>query len=650
MDTFLEMTRRSLVIVLIASFCFWPATRSDQDKPEISAEQAAARQAARLIEMIKLQSRNRSLTNWEIVEELVKLGAPVVPALISEMEKADSDTMALAMYSLGLIGDTRAIVPLYNLLPPVEEENEEGGTNTKAAICLTLSAIGDVNSIPLVMQGPYAANRTLGAGAISYVGACAAILGKKSVDPLSEVIKRYADDKKVYGAITALGKTADERAIPLLQFLLGHQDNTVKMLAISALGQIGDPSVSSSIIPFLDSKVASIRDAAAESMSYLRDKRAIKKLCTLTLTDEDSQVRLKSVIALGTYGGNDGFQALVKAADDSNVSVRVHATECLGKSGNKDAAAAIKKKIKDVDNRVGIRAVIAYEKLLGQKAGDYLINVLNDTRWVIQREAMQALVRLDSKKAAMPIVSILRRAVEEQEENPDFRGIVLDTLTALSEIADPKTLDPIKQFAPQIKDSYVKGFFDAAINDISIKIDNGTDINKWIETLRSGDPGGQAVAIDMLGKIGSKSATQPLIEQFGKMDADLSSAIPKSLGKIKDPAAIPFLEDLLTNTRYGEKKIYPARANASWALGELKSKSSLKPLKDCLFKYDGEPFPGVVAIAKIAGKDAIQDLHDIKTRIMRSPTKERMKQFDDTNTLIRNLKNGWSISSFDIEP
>ncbi len=627
-----------------------PSTETESSDESLKQETEVAIEVIRLMEMVKLSTRNRPLTNVQITQALVDLGAPAVPALISEMEKGQTETMPIAMYALGMIGDERAIIPLYNLLPPVEEEVQElpAATNTKNSICFTLGALGDVNSIPLIMQGPHAANMKFGAA--TTIEVIASMLGERSIDPLIDAIQRYTGEKKAHGAISAMGRIASERAIPFLKSLLEHQDDMVKKLAIEALARIGDPSTSESIFPFFESKDDLVREAAAESMYYFRDKRAVKKLTFLALNDPTAQVRLKAILSLGSYASDEAFMTLAKATEDTDVVVRIMATEWLGKSGIKKAEPFIKKRIKDIDARVALRAILSYEELLGSEGEAYLIGVLNDTRWVIQRESVRALTRLRSTKAAAPIMSLLKSAYEEQEKNPNFQDIVFETLVALSEIGDAKTLRTLKELAPAAKDPQTKQLFDGAMNDLSLRIENGNDAKKWRKVLEDSAMGNKTLAIDLLGRMRDRSATALLIDQFGKMDTDLSSSIPKALGLIKDPAALPFLEDLITNPIYDREKIYPARANAAWAIGQFGASSSIEALKKCLNIYDGEPFSAIVAIAKIQGKDALPFLYEIKARLMRAPSQEHVTQYDNINWLIRHLKSDWSISALDKEP
>ncbi len=624
--------------------------KKNAETDTIKKEEEAAKEVARLLDMLKTYSSKQIISRMDITWELIELGSPAVPALISEMRGGDSKTVGTVIYALGMIGDKRAIPPLYEILPSPEDEEASYFTTIKEAICLSLALIGDPNAITLIMQGPYAANRNMSLGSFTNIAAISTMLGDPAVDPLLEVIGRYRNDKKVYGAISALGKIADERAIPTLLSLLEHSDNNVKKLAMEALAQIGNPSYSEKIKPFLDSEDDILRESAAESMYCLRDPSAIDKLITLSAKDPDHQVRLKSLTALGAYDDEKAFQALLRGAYDENPIVRIASIKWIGKKGNKMGAATLRLKTKDKDVRVVLASLNALIELLHKDSEKDFIDILKkDSRWVIQKDALEKLDQLHSGKVINYSFTLLERKIDEGDKARDYKDTILGTLYYLSKYGNEKTLRELKKLKQNVDKADIKEMFEGAINDLALMLRNDKDVSRWVTTLKEGDMGDQAVAIEMLGEIGDPSVVKLLMDHFGRVDVEIGSIIPKILGKIKDPSAKSFLEDLLVNEIYDKRKIYPARVHAAWALGEIGQRSSIKPLKEVLLTYNGEPMTAIVALAKLAGQEAIPDLKEVKKLILREPSRERMVNYDDINWLIRNLKNGWSISAIDRE-
>jgi hypothetical protein len=293
----------------------------------------------------------------------------------------------------------------------------------------------------------------------------------------------------------------------------------------------------------------------------------------------------------------------------------------------------------------------ALMELLQEKAEQDFINILEkDSRWIIKKEALQKLDQLHSDKGVDLALVLLKQKIDEGDRARHYKNTILETLSYLSRYGNEKTLSEIRGLHLNIDKADIKEMCEGAINDLILTLRNGRQVSKWIETLKNGDLGDQTVAIEMLGKIGDKSAVKPLIEHFGRVDVEVGSIIPKILGDIKDPSARPFLEDILTNELYDKRDIYPARVNAAWALGEIGQRSSIPSLKKVLHTYNGEPMTAIIAMAKLAGKEAIIDLQDIKTLILREPSRDRMTHYDNINWLIRNLKNDWSISVLDQKP
>jgi HEAT repeat protein len=630
------------------SYSTAPSMEEEVTSEKVKEEEEAAREVARLIDLLKIRSHKRDISNIEITWELIALGPPAVPALISEMKGGDAQTLGIAIYALGMIGDKRAIVPLYEFLPSVQEEEQSYFTSVKESICLSLGLIGDPNAIPLIMQGPYAANRTVGLGSFTNIAAISAFLGDVAVAPLLKTIDRYKNEKKVYGAIGALGKLADERAVPTLLSLLEHSDNNVKKLAIEALAQIGDPSYSGKIMPFLDSEDVVLRETAAEAMYYLRDPGAIDRLISLSAKDLNHQVRLKSLTALGVYNSEKTFQALLKGCYDENPIVRIVSIDWVGKSENKMGAATLRLKMKDRDPRVALASLNALIELLHKDSEKDFISILEkDSRWIMQKEALTKLDQIHSGKGTDHALAILRQKIDEGDKAREYKNTILATLSYLSRYGNKKTLKELKELKQNIDKVDIKEMFEGAINDLALMLRNGQDVTRWIETLKTGDTGDQAVAIEALGEIGDRSVVKTLIDHFGRVDVEIGSIIPKILGKIKDPSAQPFLEDLLVNDIYDRKEMFPARVHAAWALGEIGQHSSIKALKKVLLTYNGEPMTAIVAMAKLVGKEAIPDFREIKQLLLREPSRERMEHYDNINWLIRNLKNGWSITALD---
>ena len=125
-------------------------------------------------------------------------------------------------------------------------------------------------------------------------------------------------------AVSALGKTGDERAVDPLCKALAYDDSNVRRRAATVLGELGDKRGVDPLIKALAHDDYLLRSDAAEALGRLGDKRAVKPLIA-ALSDERDWVRWRTVDALVRLGDVSVDPLIEALADgDSNVSRAVH--------------------------------------------------------------------------------------------------------------------------------------------------------------------------------------------------------------------------------------------------------------------------------------------------------------------------------------
>lgn len=130
------------------------------------------------------------------------------------------------------------------------------------------------------------------------------------------------------------GKQA-EPAVPFLLLALHDPDRVVRADAAEALGKIGDPQAVEPLIAIVEDRDEDwgVRAKAAWSLGKLKDRRATKPLVA-ALADMVSHVRLMAATALGEIGDPASKAALQSTAEhDSDLSVRHAAKEALKRIG-----------------------------------------------------------------------------------------------------------------------------------------------------------------------------------------------------------------------------------------------------------------------------------------------------------------------------
>ncbi|MDJ0581622.1 HEAT repeat domain-containing protein [Crocosphaera sp.] len=114
------------------------------------------------------------------------------------------------------------------------------------------------------------------------------------------------------------------------------------------------------------------------------------------------------------------------------------------------------------------------------------------------------------------------------------------------------------------------------------KIGSETAVNSLIEALSDSDSDVKKNAAEALGKIGSEAVVNALIEALSDSDSDVRSNAAEALGKIGSETAVNALIEALSDSDSD------ARSNAAKALGKIGSETAVKPLIEALSDSDSD--------------------------------------------------------------
>jgi len=184
-----------------------------------------------------------------------------VPGLIKALNHKDPDVLYMAVEALGDLKDPAAVSPLVKILA----EDEYSAVRWKSAEAL-------------------------------------AKIGKDSVEPLIGLLCHPDEDVRWKAAI-ALGEIGDIRAIEPLIGRLCDQDRYVKGRVAVALGMIGQPAVTP-LIRALREGDGSIRWGAVIALGRIRDPRAIAPLVQ-AIGDKYENVRSEALASLKAMEDNN---------------------------------------------------------------------------------------------------------------------------------------------------------------------------------------------------------------------------------------------------------------------------------------------------------------------------------------------------------
>lgn len=220
---------------------------------------------------------------------LVKIGEPAVAslrvAILSEYEREGTTRGArLAAGVLGRIGDAEALT---ELVAGVGHEDWK----VRASVASALGRLGIVEAVDPLLESLGDRNESVRKGAAVALGR----LAGSDVEPSST--RRVADalvsslDDRYYSvrmsAADALTKIGGTEILGLLTEAAGTEGSPSSLLAIRALGEIGDRSSLPDLARLLDSDDWATRAFAAEAIGRIAPDRRTRKRLGKTLSTED---------------------------------------------------------------------------------------------------------------------------------------------------------------------------------------------------------------------------------------------------------------------------------------------------------------------------------------------------------------------------
>jgi HEAT repeat protein len=180
------------------------------------------------------------------------------------------------------------------------------------------------------------------------------------VEIKSYIQKLSSSQPSIYSALVA----CKSQAVPELIQALGNQNKQVRIIVITALGEIGSPSA----IPFLSNLLSTetrwnVRVAIVSALSQF-DKQGVPTLVN-ALTDKDWYIRYQAANALGEIGSaaKDAVPALNDAVKDENIYVRSAATTALAEMKKQDVSI-IKIGCENCVSSDGVKGVIIKQNKL----------------------------------------------------------------------------------------------------------------------------------------------------------------------------------------------------------------------------------------------------------------------------------------------
>ncbi len=302
----------------------------NENKQKIPIPHGASQDVREGIDLVNSGVRENKING---AKHLGELGDRIaVPGLIMMLKNNRQSVQVAAVEALEKLGDSRAAEPLIDCLVQYYKEGGQFGidnlqepfdnTIAKALIHIgfevTSTLVDNLNhKIPYVRM------------------AVALMLGrikdKRATHALIEASYNNKDEAQRM-IIWAMGQIADETCVPVItNTLKSDAIYSVRFECIQALGHMGDKRAYEPLIEILldnsgdpstiinhpsgsvsnhSSSFAQLRSAAAQALGALGDKRAVRPLCQVLLSETDSSINSSAYGALLTLVDNNHLGTL----------------------------------------------------------------------------------------------------------------------------------------------------------------------------------------------------------------------------------------------------------------------------------------------------------------------------------------------------
>ena len=467
----------------------------------------------------------------ELLEAIVRFGAPMADRLIEQLRSDDVDTRRIAATALGRIGDARAVEPLVALL---DEDDRELLVVAAGA----LARIGDRRAFEALLR--LIGDRDLGVrqaaiGALNSIGhpemaarmrallddgdavvreSAVKIAGYFGYASCAEaMLERCRDTSESVraAAIEHLAYLDDDRSTPLLIAALGQETPRARAAAARALAHSGLPDAVGALRLAIDDPDPWVRYFSATSLGRLADRASLARLERLAADDSAPQVRIAAIGAIGEIGlANDAgavsmLAAFCEGPDDELAAAAVRA---LGSVEVPSALEALRRAIAAA--QPARRAAAA--EALARRGGPPAIELLQwtaaaDTDVAVMRAAIDGLGRIGAGASAHAAAAVV--ALAAVAGDPVRRADAIAALATLSGPAIPRLGGALASRDPSARRAVIEALGRLAHPAASAYV---------LSALGDDDASVRQLAVTVLARLGTRGVARPL--------ADLAAADP----------------------------------------------------------------------------------------------------------------------------
>ncbi|MEH2179301.1 HEAT repeat domain-containing protein [Nostoc sp.] len=341
-------------------------------------------------------------------------------------------------------------------------------------------------------------------------------LGNITIPSLIEILEdEDAEEELRWYAARTLGEFQYPEAIaPLVELLKNDQDQELKAIAATALGQMGTVAITSLTELLLDENT---RLLAVRSLCCIRQPETITPLLSV-VQDPQATIRAAAIEALSSFHDERVPPVLLKALDDIAATVRRAAVLSLGFRPDLyqtlDLVTRLQPKLYDFNLDVCCAAAVSLSRMGSDDAAKYLFDLLISphTPITLQLETIRALSWVGTLSSLEYLQTALNQSTSET--------VLQEIVTVLGLVQKPQLTTPAAEILLQILRSQ-----HSATEIVSIK---------------------SAIALS-LGQLGKMQAVQPLISLLGDSNASVRLHAIAALKNLDGEATHQQLQQLANN-------------------------------------------------------------------------------------------------------
>lgn len=362
-------------------------------------------------------------------------------------------------------------------------------------------------------------------------------LGKIAIPPLIDILKdEDAEEELRWYAARTLGEFQHPEAIaPLVELLKTDEDEELKAIAATALGQMGTVAITalSELLADEDTRLLAVR-----SLSCISQPETIVPLLSVV---QDSQVAIRAaaIEALSSFHDQRVSPVLLNALDDVAATVRRAAVLGLGFRPHLrealDLVIRLQPKLYDFNLDVCCAAAVSLSRMGGNQAAKYLFDLLisPQTPIKLQLETIRALSWVETPSS----LEYLQTAFNQITSETLWQEIV----TVLGRVQKPQLTTPAAEILLQVLPCLSCGTLRerrASLRDAPRTLTQHPATE--IASIKS------AIALS-LGQLGKMQAIEPLISLLADSNASVRLHAIAALKNLDREAAHQKLQQLVNN-------------------------------------------------------------------------------------------------------